>query len=127
MAFSLKCHRVFLKDDDVLKKRRGVSTKTSGRFKKTLGMFRNSLMTAPFYSEKNKVRFSSSWLSVYTKDTDLQSFVMTTKGKNGCHWLSEKCMTTNDNENTGWSSEELIESKRVNLPLTTMTTIFSLN
>jgi hypothetical protein len=52
---------------------------------------------------------------------------MTTKGKNGCHWLSEKYMTTNDNENTGWSSEELIESKKVNLPLTTMTTIFSLN
>ena len=90
-------------------------------------MFRNSLMTAPFYSEKNKVRFSSSWLSVYTKGTDLQSISMTTRGKNGCHWLSEKCMTTNDNENTGWSSEELIESKKVNLPLTTMTTIFSLN
>ena len=36
------------KDGDVLKKRRGVSTKTSGRFKKTLGMFRNSLMTALF-------------------------------------------------------------------------------
>ena len=91
-------------------------------------MFRNSLMTAPFYLEKKiKVRFSSSWLSVYTKDTDLQSIPMTSRVKNGCHWLSEKCMTTNDNENTGWSSEELIESKKVNLPLTTMTTIFSLN
>ena len=90
-------------------------------------MFRNSLMTAPFYLEKKiKVRFSSSWLSVYTKGTDLQSISMTSRGKNGCHWLSEKCMTTNDNENTGWSSEELIESKRINLPLTTMTTIFSL-
>jgi hypothetical protein len=52
VAFSLKHHRVFLKDGDVLKKRRGVSTKTSGRFKKTLGMFRNSFMTAAFYSEK---------------------------------------------------------------------------
>jgi hypothetical protein len=51
---------------------------------------------------------------------------MTTKGENGCHWLSEKCMTTNDNENTGWLSEELAESKRVNLPLTTMTTILLL-
>ena len=61
-----------------------------------------------------KVRFSSSWLSVYTKGTDLQSISMTTRGKNGCHWLSEKCMTTNDNENTGWLSEELAESKRVN-------------
>ena len=105
VAFSLKRHRVFLKDGDVLKKRRGVSTKTSGRFKKTLGMFRNSLMTAPFYSEKIKVRFSSSWLSVYTKDADLQSISMTSRGKNGCHWLSEKCMTTNDNENTGLLSE----------------------
>ena len=93
------------KDGDVLKKRRGVSTKTSGRFKKTLGMFRNSLMTAPFYPKKIKVRFSSSWLSVYTKDTDLQSISMTSRGKNGCHWLSEKCMTTNDNENTGLLSE----------------------
>ena len=53
MEWLFKRHRVFLKDGDVLKKRRGVSTKTSGRFKKTLGMFRNSLMTAPFYSEKN--------------------------------------------------------------------------
>jgi hypothetical protein len=106
VAFSLKRHRVFLKDGDVLKKRRGVSTKTSGRFKKTLGMFRNSLMTAPFYLEKKiKVRFSSSWLSVYTKGTDLQSISMTTRGKNGCHWLSEKYMTTNDNENTGLLSE----------------------
>ena len=35
-------------------------------------------------------------------------------------------MTTNDNENTGWLSEELAESKIVNLPLTTMTTIFQL-
>ena len=90
-------------------------------------MFRNSLMTAPFTYEKNKVRFSLSWLSVYTKDTDLQSFIMTTKGKNGCHWLSEKYMTTNDNENTGWLSDESTEYKRVNLPMTTMTTIFSLN
>ena len=90
-------------------------------------MFRNSLMTAPFYSEKIKVRFSSSWLSVYTKGVDLQSFIMTTKGKNGCHWLSEKYMTTNDNENTGWLSDESTEYERVNLPMTTMTTIFSLN
>ena len=36
------------KDGDVLKKRRGVMIKTSARFKKTLGMFRNSLMTALF-------------------------------------------------------------------------------
>ena len=85
-------------------------------------------MTAPFYLEKKiKVRFSSSWLSVYTKDADLQSFIMTTKGKNGCHWLSEKYMTTNDNENTGWLSDKSTEYKRVNLPMTTMTTIFSLN
>ena len=41
------------KDGDVLKKRRGVSTKTSARFKKTLGMFRNSFVTVSFYSEKN--------------------------------------------------------------------------
>ena len=73
-------------------------------------MFRNSLMTAPFYSEKNKVRFLLSWLSVHSRDVDLQSIAM----------------TTNDNENTGWLSEELAESKRVNLPLTTMTTIFLL-
>ena len=65
-------------------------------------------------------------MSVYTKGTDLQSISMTSRVKNGCHWLSEKCMTTNDNENTGWSSEELAESKRVNLPLTTMTTILLL-
>ena len=57
-------------------------------------------MTAPFTYEKNKVRFSSSWLSVYIKDADLQSIPMTIGGENGCHWLSEKCMTTNDNENT---------------------------
>ena len=69
------------KDGDVLKKRRGVSTKTSARFKKTLGMFRNSLMTVPFYSEKNKVRFLLSWLSVYIKGFDLQSIAMTTRGK----------------------------------------------
>jgi hypothetical protein len=65
-------------------------------------------------------------LSAYIKDADLQSIPMTIGGKNGCHWLSEKCMTTNDNENTGWLSEELAESKRVNLPLTTMTTILLL-
>ena len=65
-------------------------------------------------------------MSAYTKDTDLQSISMTTRDKNGCHWLSEKCMTTNDNENTGWLSEELAESKIVNLPLTTMTTILLL-
>ena len=64
-------------------------------------------------------------VSIY-QSTDLQSISMTTRGKNGCHWLSEKCMTTNDNENTGWLSEELAESKRVNLPLTTMTTILLL-
>ena len=52
---------------------------------------------------------------------------MTTKDENGCHWLSEKYMTTNDNENTGWLSDESTEYKRVNLPMTTMTTIFSLN
>ena len=40
------------KDGDVLKKRRGVSTKTSGRFKKTLGMFRSSLMIALFTSSR---------------------------------------------------------------------------
>ena len=84
-------------------------------------------MTAPFTYEKNKVRFSSSWLSAYTKDADLQSISMTTRGKSGCHWLSEKYMTTNDNENTGWLSDESTEYKRVNLPMTTMTTIFSLN
>ena len=44
-------------------------------------MFRNSLMTVPFYSEKNKVRFLLSWLSVYIKGFDLQSIAMTTRGK----------------------------------------------
>ena len=41
------------KDGDVLKKRRGVLIKTSARFKKTLGMFRNSLMT-PYLLPREK-------------------------------------------------------------------------
>jgi hypothetical protein len=35
-------------------------------------------------------------------------------------------MTTNDNGKTGWSSDDFTDLQRVNLPLTTMTTIFSL-
>jgi len=35
-------------------------------------------------------------------------------------------MTTNDNGKTGWSSDDSTDLQRVNLLLTTMTTIFSL-
>ena len=37
-----------------------------------------------------KVRNRLSWLSEYTKPSDLQYFPMITKGKNGRHWLSEE-------------------------------------
>ena len=49
---------------------------------------------------------SLSWLSEDTKLADFQFFFLTIKGEIGCHWLSEKCMTTNDNGKAGWSSDD---------------------
>ena len=41
-----------------------------------------------------------------------------------CHWLSEKCMTTNDNRFYLWLSWKMVENQGVWYILTTMTTIF---
>ena len=49
--------------------------------KKRLGCFEIPLWQPHSLTKKNKVRFSSSWLSAYTKDTDLQSISMTTRVK----------------------------------------------
>ena len=52
-----------------------------------------------------KDRKSLSWLSVYTKPSDLQYLPMITKGKIAHHWLSERGRYDNhDNGKTGWLS-----------------------
>ena len=56
------------------------------------------------------VRKSLSWLSVYIKLADFQYIPMITRGKIGCHWLSEMNMTTNDNEKTNLLSVEITDS-----------------
>ena len=63
--------------------------KTPRRFDQNVGAFKKNAWDVskfPYDSpilprKKIKVRFSSSWLSVYTKDTDLQSISMTSRGK----------------------------------------------